>query len=330
MSFYIINIFLGFIGFLLALYLAHKKRRRTEHFICPLRGNCHAVIYSHFSKFFNIPIEYLGLLYYAVTALSYGLLATLPGLDKSFTTFLFFISTFALVFSFYLTFIQFFTLRKLCTWCLLSAILCALIFGFLLASSSEMLIPILSAWKPWILLLHVVAMAVGLGAATLADLFFFKFLRDFRISEMESAVLQTFSQVIWLALGLIVMTGLGLFLPDSASLLVSDKFLMKMFVVFVIIINGAFLNLFIAPRFLQLQFGKHHHQPGELVRTRQLAFLFGPISVVSWYVAFVLGMLEKAPASLQVMSKWYLALMIVAVLFGQIIERHIDKKASLV
>ncbi len=329
MPLFILNIFLGFAGFLLALYIAHKKRRKTEHLVCPLRGNCHEVIHSDFSKFFGIPVEYLGLVYYATIAISYGLRAAVPSVGGSvFTLFLFAVSTFALVFSFYLTFIQVFTLRKLCTWCLISATFTVVIFAVSLTGSMDALVPILAVWKTPIVMVHVVAMAVGLGAATLADLFFFRFMKDYRISEMENSVLKTFSQFIWLALGLIIMTGVALFLPQPDVLLASDKFLMKMIVVTVIIVNGSFLNLFIAPRFMQIQFGKHNHQPGELVRIRQLAFVFGPISVVSWYTAFILGMLESAPAPLAEMWRVYLGLIILAVLFGQIAETIMDRKAS--
>lgn len=327
MPFFIVNIFLGFSGFLLSGYIAHKKRQKKEHFVCPLRGNCHAVIHSDYSKFFGLSIEYLGMFYYALIAIGYGLLSTFADLNRELLTILFFVSTFALVFSFYLTFLQIFTLRKFCTWCLTSAALTLGIFVLSLNSSFDFLVLLLAVWKLPILILHVTAMAMGLGAATLADLFFFKFLKDYRISEMEQSVLKTFSQFIWLSLGLIVMTGLALFLPQQEFLLQSDKFLMKMIIVAVMILNGAVLNLYIAPRFLQLQFGKHAHIPGELVRTRKFAFLLGSISIVSWYSAFVLGMLASAPASFEVMWRVYLAMIICAVLVGQFLERFISSQA---
>ncbi len=327
MSAFIINIFLGFAGFLLALYITHKKRRKSEHFVCPLRGSCTEVIHSDFSKFFGIGVEYLGLVYYALIAIGYGLRAIWPAFDGMLVVPLLFISTFALLFSFYLTFIQIFTIRKLCTWCLISAFLTLMIFILSLGSSVSIVTPLLSEFQTPILLLHITAMALGLGCATLSDLFFFKFLRDFRISEMEASVLNVFSQVIWFAIGIIVMTGLGLFLPEMDTLLASSKFLMKMIVVCVIILNGAFLNLFIAPRFLKIQFGDHEHQPGELIHTRKLAFAFGPISIVSWYSAFLLAMLAQAPASFDVMWRTYAGLLIVAVVIGQIAEKWIENQA---
>lgn len=327
MPLFVINIFIGFAGLLLSLYIAHKKKSKTEHLVCPMRGNCHDVIHSDYSKFFGVPVEYLGILYYGIIALSYGLRAMFPSLNGNFSVFLLFVSTFAVVFSFYLTFIQVFALRKLCTWCLFSATLTVVIFAVALSSSFDTLVPFLDTAHIPIVILHVVAMALGLGTATLADLFFFKFLKDFRISEMEADILKMFSQIIWFALGLIIMSGLGLFLPHMDELLASGKFLMKMIIVGVIILNGAVLNLLIAPRFLQIQFGKHTHHPGELIRTRRLAFFFGPISVVSWYGAFILGMLEESPAPFDTLWRVYVFLLILAVIGGQIIERVIDSRA---
>ncbi len=324
---FVISIFLGFAGFLLALYITHKKRRKSEHFVCPLRGSCTEVIHSDFSKFFGVGVEYLGLLYYAIIALGYGIRAVWPGIDGMLVVPLLFLSTFALLFSFYLTFIQIFTLRKLCTWCLISAFLTLMIFILSISSSVSIVIPFLSELRTPIVLVHVVTMALGLGASTLSDLFFFKFLRDFRISEMEASILNVFSQVIWFAIGLIVMTGLGLFLPQMGTLLASSKFLMQVIVVGVIILNGAFLNLFLAPRFLNIQFGKHEHQPGELIHTRKLAFTFGPISIISWYSAFFLAMLEQAPASFDVMWRTYIGVLILGVVIGQICEIWIENQA---
>lgn len=327
MPLFVMNIFIGFAGLLLSLYIAHKKRKKTEHLVCPFRGNCHEVIHSDYSKFLGVPVEYLGIFYYSTIAISYGLRAMFPGLNGNFSVFLFFVSTFAIVFSFYLTFIQLFTLRKLCTWCLFSATLTVIIFVGALLSSFDNLVLFLDIARVPIILLHVLAMALGLGTATLTDLFFFRFLKDFRISEMEADILKTFSQIIWVALGFIIMSGLGLFLPHIDELLASDKFLMKMIIVGVIILNGAILNLVIAPRFLQIQFGQHTHQPGELIRTRRMAFLFGPISVVSWYSAFILGMLAESPAPFDTLWRVYVFLIILAVLSGQIIERLIDRRA---
>ncbi|MEK7615266.1 MAG: vitamin K epoxide reductase family protein [Patescibacteria group bacterium] len=120
------NIILGLIGFCIAAYIAHKKHKKTEHFVCPMRGNCTAVVHSDYSKFFGIPVEILGMIYYGLVVLGYlghtityeSLLLIPLGL----------LSMFAVLFSVYLTWVQVFVLRKLCTWCLISAFITCVIF----------------------------------------------------------------------------------------------------------------------------------------------------------------------------------------------------------
>ncbi len=126
---YILIIFASFFGFLLALYIRHKKTAKEE-IICPIGSNCQNVIHSEYSKFLGIPVELLGLFYYGFTALFYGALAAMPVLKIS-SGFILGVLTFsfaAFLFSLYLTFIQAFYLRAWCTWCLVSAGLCTLIF----------------------------------------------------------------------------------------------------------------------------------------------------------------------------------------------------------
>lgn len=322
-------VFLGFGGFLLALYLFHKKRRKTEHFICPLRGNCTDVINSDYSRFLGVPVEVLGMIYYAAIALGHGLLMAFPVALVWLDVPLLLASTLALFFSLYLTFIQLVSLRKICTWCLLSATFCLFIFLLSLSITLEAVLPVLEAYHPFVLILHVVSMALGLGAATLSDVFFFRFLKDGRISEFESSVLSTLSEFIWLALGFILLTGFALFVPHAGELLALPKFLAKMAVVGVIMINGAMLNLYIAPKLVKISFGEqHHHKQGELMRARRLAFALGSVSIISWYSAFVLGMLPGDIAyTLFDFLKLYALLLVAGVAIGQFVENRIAKRS---
>lgn len=325
----ILNIFLGFAGLSLSIYIAHKKRRKTEPFICPLKASCSEVIHSDYSKFFGINVEYLGILYYALISIGYGLRATWPVSIEPITVILLFMSTFALLFSFYLTFVQVFTLKKLCTWCLVSAFMCVIIFVSSFISALPIVIPSLAQTYYLILLVNVIGIALGLGAATLADLFFFKFLKDFRISGLEAEVLNVFSQVIWFSLGVIFMTEIGLYLPNMGLLSGSPAFLLKVIVLGVIVINGSFLNLFIAPQFVRIQFHEQHvHEPGELIRTRQIAFILGPISLVSWYTLLFLTMWPAFHLTFERILQIYVAGLIIAVILGQLTEKYLMKKAG--
>lgn len=331
MIFPIIIIFIAFAGFVLATYLFHKKRSKKEPLICPFKGNCTDVIRSDYSTFFHIPVEILGLLYYACIAIGYGMVLAVPESFLWLDIPLLLASTAAALFSLYLTFIQFVTLRKICTWCLCSAAFCLAIFSLSFASSINVVLPFLIEYKSFIIILHVLSMALGLGAATLADVFFFRFLKDTRISHEESRVLTLTSEFIWFALCMVVTTGLALYLPETQAYHDAPKFMMKMIVVGIIIVNGAFLNLYIAPKLVKISFGeKHEHKEGELLFARKIAFALGPISIISWYSAFILGSLPASnPIEFFTFFKVYAALLIVGITVGQIMEQRISRKSAL-
>jgi uncharacterized membrane protein len=297
--------------------------------VCPLKGNCSEVVNSNFSKFLGLPVEKLGMIYYLIVAIGFGFRSMWPESTDVLALILLFISTFAVVFSLYLTFIQIFTLRKICTWCLLSALFTLAIFVLSLFGALHSLVPILGSYSELVMLMHVFSMAIGLSAATFTDFFFFKFLKDFRISTQEAAILNSFSQIIWLALGLIVMTGLALYIPNYEVLNSSPKFLVKLIVVFVIVVNGAFLNLFVAPKFFSIKFGlPHSHKKGELLKTRRIAFILGPISIISWYSAFVLGSFKESPASFPVLLGVYILLIGFGIMSGVLTEKHLENRAK--
>ncbi|MBI4256626.1 vitamin K epoxide reductase family protein [Candidatus Uhrbacteria bacterium] len=315
-------------GLLLALYLYNKKQTHQQPFICPLRGNCAEVIHSEFSKFLGVPVELIGITYYAGLLIGHGLVVASPVLFDWLEPSLLLASTIAFLFSLYLTFIQLVVLKKICTWCLFSAALCLSIFLIAIVGGREVVLPILLEFRPIILVLHILFMALGLGAATLTDIFFLRFLRDLRISQEESDVFSTLSQFIWFALCLMVITGFALYLPQAVSYNDSPKFLAKIIVVSVIIVNGAFLNLSIAPKLAKITFAQpHKHKVGELVLARRFAFVLGPISIVSWYSAFILGSLP-AGTELSLISflKIYALMLLIAITIGQFFEHRLRNK----
>src|SRR3989344_2423105 len=327
---HIILIFAAFGGFLLAFYIRHKKQAH-EKMVCPLDSDCDAVIYSEYSKFFGIPVEILGLFYYGLIAVSYALFLVFPVFASPLVVFsVFAFTTAAFLFSLYLTFIQAFALKQWCTWCLISAGFCAVVFATALGVSEFSFISLLAQHHDFIVIFHVLGVALGLGGATIADIFFFKFLKDFRISEWEAETMHTLSQIIWFALALLILTGLALYLPEAEELNRSAKFLVKMIVVAVIIVNGAFLNLLVAPKLVKISFHeRHRHEAGELHHIRRIAFALGAVSIVSWYSAFFLGMLRKLPIEFSSLLLIYFFILGGAIIGSQFMERFFVKRANL-
>ena len=115
-------------GFLLALFI-HIKKKLSEPLVCPIGHSCDPVVRSDYSRFLGIPVEILGMLYYFLIFLFYSLFLLFPALKAGETAITFVgISSLAFLFSLYLTAVQAFILKEWCTWCLISASLCAVIF----------------------------------------------------------------------------------------------------------------------------------------------------------------------------------------------------------
>lgn len=325
---YIIIVFAAFTGFFISWFIRHKKSKK-EHLVCPLYQKCDQVIHSQYAKFLGIPVELIGIIYYFLVAVGYGLLIAVPQIaSPQYAFILFGMTSIAFLFSIYLTFVQAFTLHEFCTWCLISATLCTTIFFSALSILATDFIGFLAAVRPLIVLGHLLGLAIGVGTATITDIFFFKFLRDFKISEFEEDIMHTLSQIIWAALAVLVITGIGLYLPEMARLNMSGKFLVKAIVVAVIIGNGVMLNLFISPKLIRISFGeKHDHIKGELHYIRKVAFALGAISITSWYTALVLGAFRSMPFRFEAILSVYLLAIIGAIITSQLVERSFSKRA---
>lgn len=188
---------------------------------------------------------------------------------------------------------------------------------------------ILREYRFLIILTHVLSAAIGVGSATVTDVLFFKFLKDYRISKWEASIMNILSGVIWVVLIIAILSGGLLYFLDAERLNASPKFLVKVIIVAVILLNGIFLNFYIAPKLNKISFGKkHQHRAGELHYERKLAFAGGAVSIISWYSAFVLGMMKTSPAGFLEILSGYLVLLVVGIVGSQIMEKILDKKAS--
>ncbi len=316
----------GLAGFALASYI-YIKKGNSEPLVCPLNGECDLVTQSRYSKFLGVPVEKLGMVYYTLVVAVYALHGFLPGLLSNTVMFLMTgVTIGAFVFSLYLIFIQAFVLRKWCTWCIFSACFSTFIFATAVYGADIDIVSLLAKYKTGIIVLHALAAAVALGSATITDIFFFRFLKDYRISESENATMKTLSGVIWLALGIIIVTGVGLFLPESERLLHSSKFLLKMVAVAVVTVNGICLNLFIAPKMMSLDFSGGSDGVTDLRNIRKVSYALGAISISSWYLIFILGSLKSIPLKFPTALGIYIGILIGGVMLSQLMDRRMVKQ----
>ena len=127
----IIIILLGITGFGISYYIFKHKRKKKEPMICPMKFKCDDVIHSKYSKLFGLPLEYWGMLYYALIALSYLLFSFYEyAVPIEMTIAVLIATAIAFIVSIYLLYIQAFVLKQWCSWCIASAGFSVLIFIF--------------------------------------------------------------------------------------------------------------------------------------------------------------------------------------------------------
>lgn len=133
MNIYIALSVFSFLGFALALYVFERKTSQKV-MVCPIGADCHSVIHSDYSKFLGIRVEILGIFYYILMTLGYVFAFFNYAEFEFIRQLLFVVSCFAFLFSIYLTFVQVAILRQFCSWCLISAFFCLMIFALSLST----------------------------------------------------------------------------------------------------------------------------------------------------------------------------------------------------
>lgn len=321
----IFTIFVAAGGFLLSSYILYVKHC-DKPMVCPTGSSCETVIYSEYSKFFGIPLEYLGMLYYGLLVGVYTLLVISPSSVPPLLLFgVLYITAAAFLFSVYLTSIQAFVLRQWCMWCLLSAVFSTTIFIVSIGKLSAG-IAFLSRIYPGLLAAHLFAFAIGVGGTTVAAVLFFRFLKDFRVSGEETNVLKTISEAIWAALAIIILTEFMIYIPMASTLGTSAQFLAKIFAIIVVTITGVIINLIILPRLIAVPFeGKKNKALADFIQLRRITFGVGAIAISSWYFAFALDVLPELSLSFSALMTAYVLILAVSVLIGRGVEYQISK-----
>ncbi len=173
-------------------------------------------------------------------------------------------------------------------------------------------------------LFHVFSLIIGLGGATFSDLLLFHFLKDLKVNEKEAEIMEFMGKMVFIGVGLAAVSGGLLFSTDTAKYLASSKFPAKMVIFGVIFLNGVALHKYMMPRLLHVVFSNEPSSKDSLT-IRRRAFIFGAISVVSWYSAFFLGFVKSTVLSVSQILLCYLALLVVAIAGSLTVERILEQ-----
>jgi uncharacterized membrane protein len=121
------SLVLAFIGMLDSVYLLIYKISKNNA-MCLGNGDCSTVNASRYSEIYGIPVSLLGILAdLAITALLFLELRKIISRENS-TLLVFGLSLVGVIFSAYLTYVEFYVIHAVCPFCIISAIVIALIF----------------------------------------------------------------------------------------------------------------------------------------------------------------------------------------------------------
>jgi hypothetical protein len=156
-------------------------------------------------------------------------------------------------------------------------------------------------------ILHVLAVVFGMGAALVSDFLFNFYTKDKELSKTEISTLSILSKIVLTALPLIILSGVALFLGNIDKYLSSAKFLVKMTLMVILLINGFILDKYIWSHLINKKF---FTSPKER-KFRMLSFICGATSAITWLFICGLGVLDSVP-----LSYWQLLGVYTVLLFG--------------
>lgn len=319
------------VGILVCHAITQNKTNLKK--ICDVgsQATCSTVLKSRYSTFLGMPLESLGLFYYsftliyAVMVLFYVLLNFLnvPSLDGVIFLLLG-ITGAGFAMSCHLVFIQAFYIKSWCKWCLRSALVSTILFitTIILAFVENInILGILEMHADLLVTIHIIAFALCLVFGTLADLIVIRFVRSFTASAVVEKMFRIASQITLVGLYIVVLTLIGLFMPYVFDIDNAPALTAQVVATIIIILNTAFLNLYVSPILYDMV-----NQKTVCVETacvlRKISFGLIAVSLASWYTAFALAIMYNIPYSFWSIMLGYGGILVGAIIISQAVEMY--------
>lgn len=159
----------------------------------------------------------------------------------------------------------------------------------------------------FLIISHLVGTVIGVGAATFAEVFLVRALRDGTVDEVEGDHLKVMYTAMRIGLIITFLSGFGFLLyyrlNGLEELLYQPKLWAKMTIILSLVVNAALLHA-----------GKMNFQLG------------AGISFTSWWAAVVIGSWSAMPYSYTTIIAGYIGIVLVATFLLELIKVHIVKK----
>ncbi|MEN9342381.1 MAG: hypothetical protein RIQ54_637 [Candidatus Parcubacteria bacterium] len=173
-----------------------------------------------------------------------------------------------------------------------------------------------------LLIAHVFSAIIGAGGAFVSDGIFLTAIKDGRITRDELRFIHQGSTFVVAGLIGLILSGIGLVLMDPAFYFSSSKFLAKISIVGVIILNGIVLHSIHLPLFRKYAGHELAKEP-EFIQKSSLILLSGVISVVSWASTVILGVMRTIPYEYEIIMAVYAALIIGGIMNGFLLKKKL-------
>lgn len=318
---------IGLAGFAILFY-AFLKRRKKEKRKKPYDPDKDdPILHIRNRLFFEIPVEKILLGYFALVVLIYTvkLIAgtRIPEIDLA----VLYLSGITFFLGIYKMAMSVGVVNKFNPWLLFSILFSLIIFVAVVSGLTVDLDLFLVQTREYNITIHLLGVAMGLGGTFIIDIMFSHFMRKYNISASESVIMHLISQMIIFGLFLLILSGLALLLPSFDAFAQNPRFIMKMIVVVVVIINGAALNLYLTPKMKKISLKEEDRARYQTLN--KISFALGAISIVSWLSAFLLAMLKGLfDLPLRYLLSGYIILLILAGAGSQLAKNYYQKKVK--
>jgi hypothetical protein len=169
-------------------------------------------------------------------------------------------------------------------------------------------------------ILHIMGVAIGVGAATATDPLFLSSIRNRKLSSDQLVLLHNISRVVMAGLTLVVLSGIAhLWLHPTA--IYNTGFLAKMTIVFIVAVNGMLFHFKVLPHLEEHV--DERMNPKSLCEELPLMAATGALSGVSWYSALILAFLMPFEFPYLLLFSAYLTVVTGAIIVAYLALSHI-------
>jgi hypothetical protein len=169
---------------------------------------------------------------------------------------------------------------------------------------------------------HIFGAILGAGGAFASDAMFFSTIKDGRINKDELRFMKLGSKLVWSGLALLVVSGIFLVYTNPEMYFASSKFLAKLTIVGVIVVNGIIFHLIHLPH-IQGHIGLKFADSPTFKRKASFLMASGAISMVSWILTVILGVLKNIPYNYTQIIGTYFILIIFVIIGAVVMKKRI-------